>query len=97
LMRRVYYNLLPSRNPEPRVQVLCRDVRNFSLRYYDGSLWYTAWDSKSQNDTLPVAVEATLEFDGPDAKQGDDAAYKITRVFPIPCGVTAAQSSGSTQ
>ena len=98
LVRRVYYNLLPNKAPEPRVQILCRNIRSFYLRYYDGTLWRDDWDSKSQGDILPTAVEATLELDAPDAKTGDDSAYRITRVFAIPCGVSAAQAAdGSGQ
>lgn len=98
LVRRVYYNLLPNKAPEPRVQILCRNIRSFYLRYYDGTLWRDDWDSKAQGDILPTAVEATLELDAPDAKTGDDSAYRITRVFAIPCGVSAAQAAdGSGQ
>ena len=97
LVRRVYYNLLPNKSPEPKVQILCRNIRSFYLRYYDGTLWRDDWDSKAQGDILPNAVEATLEIDAADSKPGDDVAYRITRVFALPCGVSASQAAdGST-
>ena len=98
LVRRVYYNLLPSKAPEPRVQVLCRNIKSCYLRYYDGTLWRDDWDSKSQGDILPTAVEVTLELNGPDAQPGEESAYIMTRVFALTCGVSAAQAaSGSAQ
>jgi len=98
LVRRVYYNLLPSKAPEPRVQVLCRNVKSCYLRYYDGTLWRDDWDSKAQGDILPNAIEVTLEIDAPNSAPGDESAYKLTRVFALPCGVSAAQAaSGSSQ
>jgi len=104
LVRRVYTNLMPSKEPEPRVQVLVRDVRNFYLRYYDGTVWNDSWDSTSLNNTLPCAVEVTLEVGLGDAQPGDDSpsTYKMTRVFALQCGISAlaasnaASSSGST-
>ena len=98
LVRRVYYNLLSSKAPEPRVQVLCRNVKSCFLRYNDGTLWRDDWDSKGQGDILPNAVEVSLELDAPDSKPGDESVYKLTRVFALPCGVSAAQAaSGSSQ
>ena len=98
-MRRIYYNLLPGKAPTPREQILCRNVRSFYLRYFDGTLWRDDWDSQAQGDILPAAIEVTLELDRPDATE-DSSTYKMTRVFAVPCGPTAAQQangSGSTQ
>ncbi|MEI6232785.1 MAG: GspJ family type II secretion system protein [Planctomycetota bacterium] len=98
LVRRVYYNLLPSKASDPRVQVLCRNIRTCYLRYYDGTLWRDDWDSKAQGDILPNAIEVTLTLDVPDTRTGEDLVYTLTHVFAIPCGVSAAQAaSGSAQ
>ncbi len=52
---------------------------------------------RALDDTLPSAVEVTLELDRPDATD-DSSTYKMTRVYAIPCGPTAAQqAAGSGQ
>lgn len=93
VVRRIYGNLMPSKQPEPRIQVLARDVRIFSFRYYDGSLWRDDWDSKLEGDILPMAVEVTLNIMVPATKTSDEGQYQMTRVFAIPCGVNAAQAA----
>ncbi|MCY3023880.1 MAG: GspJ family type II secretion system protein [Planctomycetota bacterium] len=88
LMRRITANLLASNAPVVREQVLCRRVRVFQVRYYDGMVWQDTWDSAGQGDVLPVAVEVTLEF-APSLERADggEATCRITRVYRIPCGV----------
>ena len=39
------------------------EVTNFRLRYFDGSVWASNWDSDSR-DGIPVAVEFFFELDG---------------------------------
>jgi len=96
LVRRVYTNLMPSKAPEPRVQILARDVRSFSARYYDGSVWRDDWDSQNENNILPMAVECTLEINLPQARNGEDITfYRMTRVFKLPCGVNAADAAAA--
>lgn len=86
LMRRITANLMAISNPVVREQVLCRHVRTFHLRYFDGSLWQDNWDSAAQGDILPLAVEVTLEF----SRNGDsldaDQLYRMSRVYPLRCG-----------
>ena len=87
LMRRVTTNLLAANDPVVREQVLCRRIRTFSLRYYDGSVWQDMWDSTGQGNLLPVAVEVTLEFaPDPDREDRAERTYRLVRVFAIPCG-----------
>ena len=90
LMRRVTTNLLAANAPLVREQVVCRQVRLFTLRYYDGTMWQDAWDSTGQGNLLPLAVEVTLGF-APPAEQTDGAEriYRLARVYRLPCGRAA--------
>lgn len=82
LARRVTRNLLASQTPEPREEVLCRGLARFDVWYWDGADWVETWDSTAQGDTLPQAVEVTLEWaasdDWPDG-------YRMVRVLGVPC------------
>lgn len=91
LVRLVTTNLQAPRTPEPVREVLCRGVHAFNLRYFTGSDWQDYWDSTSQDNTLPVAVEATLQLDG---GRTDDASggYCAAQVFLVPCGAAPADS-----
>lgn len=82
LVRRVTRNLLAPVEQQPQEQILCRPVRSFAVRYYDGYFWQQDWDSTQMNNTLPLAVELTVEVpteDGADTQQ-------IVRLIPLPCG-----------
>ena len=95
LLRRVTANLLASTDPVVRQEVLCRRVKSFNLRYFDGSLWNESWDSTGLGNILPVAVEVTLEFAlKPQTAGNPEQTYKITRVYRLPCGYAA---SGAAQ
>lgn len=86
LVRRITTNLLASQTLLPREQILCRNVKTFTARYFDGSLWQDSWDSSGQDNILPSAVEVTLEF-GIAPRPGDlEQTYRIVRVFRIECG-----------
>jgi len=70
-------------------------VSAFVLRYFDGTAWQSNWDSASQGNALPTAVEVTIELAG-----GSGADVRRTsHVLLIPCGQGAAgaTSSGGTQ
>lgn len=99
LFRRVTSNLLPSSAPLVREQVLCRNVRAFSLRYFDGTQWLESWDSAGQGDLLPLGVEVQIEFTLPvsDARDIEPSFYRMRRVFEVPCGRTAASATAETQ
>jgi type II secretion system protein J len=83
LVRRVTRNLLASTEPHVEEEILCRDVRSFSLRYYDGYAWQESWDSTTLGDVLPIAVGITLEIGG-DA-DGAQLPRRITRVVELSC------------
>ncbi len=90
LVRRVTRNLLPASEPQAEEEILCRNVRSFSLRYYDGIAWMEDWDSTTLDDTLPLAVSITIELGGPDAQS---PGKRVTRVVPLPCATPAADDN----
>jgi len=65
-------------------EVLCRGVFGFNLRYFNGSEWLDTWDSTVENNTLPCAIEVTLQLD--DARQPGVGGYYASKVIMIPCG-----------
>lgn len=92
LVRRITRNLLPASSAqEPEEEILARDVRSFTIRYFDGSSWLDSWDSTTVNNVLPYAVEMVLELEYQRPSQ-ENGIYRITRVIPLPC----AKSSDST-
>jgi prepilin-type N-terminal cleavage/methylation domain-containing protein len=104
LYRKVLSNLTAPQQQQiqPDQEVLCRNVRSFNLRYYDGSTWQDTWDSTqtSPANELPVAVEVTLEIDPP-ADDPQSVLRKYLRIIPIPCSnlindLNASSTSSST-
>jgi type II secretory pathway pseudopilin PulG len=97
LVRRTTHNLLAPTEVLPQEEVLCRGVRAFLLRYFDGFIWQDFWDSTQQGDVLPVAVEMVLELDRPGAGP-DEPPYRVSRLFTLPCydseGATAVMEEG---
>jgi prepilin-type N-terminal cleavage/methylation domain-containing protein len=104
LYRKVLSNLTAPQQQQiqPDQEVLCRNVRSFNLRYYDGSTWQDTWDSTqtSPANELPVAVEVTLEIDPP-ADDPKALPRRYLRIIPIPCSnlindLNASSTSSST-
>lgn len=97
LMRYVTSNLLSPMDIDPDEEVLCRGVRSFNLRYYDGTDWWDDWDSTQQNNALPLAVEATLELEPVDT--GADP-ITVSRMIMLPCWTevdsTSTDSTGTS-
>ncbi len=88
LLRRVTTNLLAPTTPEPEEEVLARGVAAFALRYFDGIDWLDTWDSTTQDNQLPAAVEVTLYLRAPGdeaAGSSDAVGYGASRVFLVPC------------
>ena len=85
LVRRLTLNLLATKVEDPAEEVLCRSVRSFGLRYFDGTEWLDDWDSGTEDNALPLAVEVTLELVGRRGEDTDEAGYRACRVFRIPC------------
>jgi len=97
LVRRVTRNLLAPAVPDPDEEVLCRSVRAFNLRYFDGADWLDAWDSAQQSNALPVAVEVTVVIDRPAAGVDQADTYEQVRVFLFPCYQAPGGQQGDTR
>lgn len=93
LVRHVYTNVLPVVTPPPTPpdEVLCHGVVSFTLSYFDGANWVDAWDSVQQSDTLPVAVEVTLELS---PRHGGGNTRLDRRIVPVACGTAASAAGG---
>jgi hypothetical protein len=96
LVRSVTRNLLAPTLPLPEDEVLVRNVKSFTLRYFDGSAWQDQWDSTSVGDILPPAIEMTIETYIDDPKPGQPPSlYRVTRVFPLACAKPAADTAAT--
>jgi prepilin-type N-terminal cleavage/methylation domain-containing protein len=94
LMRRVTTNLLASNTPLLREQILCRRITTFNIRYFDGTQWLDSWDSAGEDNTLPTAVEVTLEFARDQESQFAPArGFRMSRVYALRCGVSIQDAS----
>jgi hypothetical protein len=87
LVRRVVSNLLSPVLVEPDDEILCRGVASFDVIYYDGVQWWTTWDSSYERDSLPVAVQVTLQLDPPMSGRnaGNLRGPRLTRIIHFPC------------
>ena len=101
LLRRVTLNLLTTKVEEPVEEVICRRVRSFDLKYFDGMDWQDSWDSAALDNALPLAVEVTLEFTGDSATDTPgEGVYQVSRVLQVPCSSLSAGlqvETGSTR
>jgi prepilin-type N-terminal cleavage/methylation domain-containing protein len=99
LVRRVTRNLLAPTLPVPEEEILCTGVRAFSLRYFDGSVWQTDWDSTQLGDVLPFAVQIVLDLDDPNAQSSGTtnstpAIRHTEKIITLPCGKFATTGGG---
>lgn len=94
LLRRVTLNLLATKVEEPTEEVLCRGVRSFDLMYYDGTDWQEDWDSGTHDNTLPLAMQVTLELVAEDGTNAEEGGSWSLRVFRIPCSSAATDGRG---
>jgi type II secretion system protein J len=81
LVRRVTRNLLASSEAPVEEEVLCRDVRTFSLRYFDGIAWQETWDSTLTDNVLPMAISLTIQVGG----SASAPPQAVTRVLALSC------------
>jgi hypothetical protein len=86
LVRHVQRNLEPSAEAKVDEEVICRDVRSFSLRYFDGQNWQTDWDSTVMGDVLPLSVAMTIELNDPAHPAPERSTRRVTRIIPMACG-----------
>jgi len=89
LVRRVWDNVqaLAENQGDPREEIICRGVDQFSLRYFDGSAWQTSWDSSQLDYQMPEAVEVTLHLQAPPGS--NQAPKSFVCVIPIACSNAA--------
>lgn len=79
--------LLSGEIATPDVEVICRGVTGFQLRYFDGNNWGEAWNSTETNfnNDLPAAVQVTITFNRPNGANGELRSFRYTRLIPISC------------
>ncbi|HEV8292326.1 MAG TPA: type II secretion system protein GspJ, partial [Tepidisphaeraceae bacterium] len=78
----------------PEEEILCRNVRSFALRYYDGTQWYEEWDSTQMGDILPLAVQVDLQIQT--SADSQVPLYHASRVFSFVCHTDQATTSTGT-
>lgn len=89
LVRRINRNPLAPTQELGVPEILCRNVKSFSLQYYDGTTWQPSWDSTQLGDVLPPAVMVTIEVVDPTPpspqQAGPNLVQRLTRVIPLAC------------
>lgn len=99
LIRRVATNLLPPKDAEPEEQVLCRHVASLNLRYFDGESWLDDWDSTTDANSLPLALEIDIEVlhngKGVRNRTDESARRRLVQAFALPCQSAAEQEDES--
>jgi prepilin-type N-terminal cleavage/methylation domain-containing protein len=95
IVRRVTEYLLAPVEQPPADEVLCRGVRSFRLRYFDGTQWVDSWDSTEYQDELPPAVEVTIELERPGGADGEMRIMRFPRIFLISCSTLVADSAAA--
>ena len=65
LQRSITTNLLAPETPTPVQDNICANVLGLTFQYFDGTNWWPNWDSTQQGNTLPTAVQVTLQLQPP--------------------------------
>lgn len=98
LVRRVIHNLLSPYEPPPDDEIILRGLGGFDLQYWDGTLggWTPTWDSSQQNNSVPMAIQVSLDLDRPQLVDGElqVVTRRFVRVVQLPCAVPAQNTSG---
>ncbi len=90
LVRKVTKNLLSPKVADSEDEVVCRRIRSFDIRYYDGDYWYDSWDSANHDDSLPIAAEVTIivahydKMKNSDDYVQADSTVTLKRIFLLP-------------
>ena len=95
LLKRVRRNLLATVLEEPAEETLLTGILAFGVRYYDGEAWQEEWDSTQMGNSLPVALEVTLELDEPDPSDLEEN-YRLVQIIPYPGADRAAIDAAIT-
>ncbi len=92
LQRSITTNLLAPEPPAPQVDNICENVLALNFQYFDGTNWWPNWDSTQEDNTLPTAVQVTLQLQppllGPPDPNNPPIPYVVVRIFQPPCGPT---------
>jgi type II secretory pathway pseudopilin PulG len=92
LQRSITTNLLAPEAPLPVLDNICENVLALNFQYFDGTNWWPNWDSTQQENTLPTAVQVTLQLQPPvvgtPKPNSPPTPYVIVRIFQPPCGPT---------
>lgn len=92
LVRRITRNVLAPTQTPGTEELLCRNVRSFSVQYFDGASWQPTWDSTQLGDVLPPAVSVSIVIEDPTApldSNGNRPVQHLSRVVPIACAKPA--------
>ena len=90
LVRRVTRDILAPTDQTYVDEVLCRNVKGLTFKYYDGTDWQTDWDSVALGDILPLAVQVTIDISDPQQTQSNPPGVReITRIVPLACAKPA--------
>ncbi len=65
LQRSITTDLLAPEAPPPELDNICDNVLALNFQYFDGTNWWPNWDSTQQDNTLPTAVQVTLQLQPP--------------------------------
>ena len=82
LIKRVRRNLLATVLDEPVEETLLAGVTAFGIRYFDGETWVEEWDSTELGNSLPLALEVTLELDEPSPRNLEEN-YRLVQIIPL--------------
>ncbi|MBL9136284.1 MAG: prepilin-type N-terminal cleavage/methylation domain-containing protein [Verrucomicrobiales bacterium] len=94
LVRSVVRNLLPSGMDEFNDEWLMDGVDSLTFSFYDGTQWWTTWDSSSQTPALPRAIRVELQ---PSATtRYGDLPEPVELVVPILVEAQTNQTSQSS-
>ena len=100
LQRSITTNLLAPEAPAPVLDNICDNVLALNFQYFDGTNWWPNWDSTQQDNTLPTAVQVTLQLQPPvvgqpepEHESAEPLPYVVVRIFQPPCGPTTVGNS----
>ncbi|HOW69972.1 MAG TPA: type II secretion system protein GspJ [Phycisphaerae bacterium] len=96
LVRHVTRNLLARTAVEPEEEILCREVRSLSLRYFDGANWLEEWDSTAIGDVLPAAIMVQIELEDGVTPSTEITPNRAMRIIPLACAKPAEATTGGS-
>lgn len=95
LYRKVTRNLL-TQNPEtPEQETLAENIVGFSTSFYDGTEWYSEWDSQMQSGAMPTAIQITVRYAAVNDASGN-TAYSLSRLIQLPMGGAPPTATSTT-